>query len=112
MERQIWAEIKDKNWKAVESKIAKGFQSVHPDGARDRAGEISLIKNLKASDISFADFKSTTNGDDIVVTYMISVRETIDGKPLSTKPAPRVSVWKKGSSGWQWITHANLNPIP
>ena len=41
MERQMWADFKAKNWKAVESKIAEGFQSIHPDGARDRAGEIN-----------------------------------------------------------------------
>jgi hypothetical protein len=36
MERQMWADFKAKEWKAVESKIADGFQSVHPDGPRDR----------------------------------------------------------------------------
>jgi hypothetical protein len=44
MERQMWEDIEAKTWKAVEGKIAEGFQSVHPDGARDRAGEISLDK--------------------------------------------------------------------
>jgi hypothetical protein len=112
MERQMWADFKAKDWKVVESKIADGFQSVHPDGARDRAGEIALIEKLNLGEIAFSNFKSTTNGDTIVVTYMISVQEMIDGKQLSKKPAPRLSVWKKGTSGWQWICHANLNPIP
>ena len=44
MERQMWEDIEAKNWKAVEGKIAEGFQSVHPDRARDRVGEISLDK--------------------------------------------------------------------
>ncbi|MGC2352355.1 MAG: nuclear transport factor 2 family protein [Candidatus Udaeobacter sp.] len=112
MEKQMWEDIKAKNWKVVENKIAEGFQSVHPDGARDRAGEISLIKNLSVGQIALSDFKSTMNGDNIVVTYMISVQETIDLERLPTKPASRLSVWKKGASGWQWISHANLNPIP
>jgi Domain of unknown function (DUF4440) len=112
MEKQMWEDIKAKNWKAVENKIAEGFQSVHPDGARDRAGEISLIKNLNVGQIALSDFKSTINGDNIVVTYMISAQETIDLERLPTKPAPRLSVWKEGASGWQWICHANLNPIP
>ncbi|PYJ12737.1 MAG: hypothetical protein DME94_11740 [Verrucomicrobia bacterium] len=86
MEKQMWEDIKAKNWKAVESKIAEGFQSVHPDGARDRASEISLIKNLNIGRLEFNDFRS--------------------------KPTPRLSVWKKGTGGWQWICHANLNPIP
>lgn len=112
MEKQMWEDIKAKNWKAVENKIAEGFQSVHPDGARDRAGEISLIKNLNVGQIALSDFKSTISGDNIVVTYMISAQETIDLERLPTKPAPRLSVWKEGASGWQWICHANLNPIP
>ena len=112
MERQMWEDIKAKNWKAVESKIADGFQSVHPDGARDRANEISLIENLNIGQVEFNNFKSTTSGDDIVVTYMISAQETIDLERLPTKSTPRLSVWKKGASGWQWICHANLNPIP
>ena len=112
LEKQIWEEIKAKDWKAVEGKIAEGFQSVHPDGARDRGDEISLIKNLNVGQITLSDFKSTTEGDNIVVTYMISAQETIDLERLPTKPAPRVSVWKKGATGWQWICHANLTPIP
>ena len=112
MEKQIWEDIKAKNWEAVESKIADGFQSVHPDGARDRAAEISLIKNLNVGETALSDLKSAVNGDNIVVTYMISAQETIDLERLPTKPAPRLSVWKKGASGWQWICHANLTLIP
>jgi hypothetical protein len=112
MEKQMWEDIKGKNWKAVENKIAEGFQSVHPDGARDRAGEIALIKNLNVGQVALSDLKSTINGDNIVVTYMISAQETIDLERLPTKPAPRLSIWQKGASGWQWISHANLTPIP
>jgi hypothetical protein len=111
-ERQMWEDIKAKNWEAVEGKIAEGFQSVHGDGARDRAGEITLIKKLDVGQVALSDFKSTMNGDNIVVTYMISAQESIDLERLPTKPAPRLSVWKKGASGWQWICHANLTPIP
>jgi len=112
MERQMWEDIKAKNWKTVEGKIADGFQSVHPDGARDRATEISLIKNLSVGQVEFNDFRSTMSDDNIVVTYLISVQETIDLERLPTKPTPRLSVWKKRTDGWQWICHANLNPIP
>ena len=44
LERQMADDIKAKNWNAVEARIADGFQSVHPDGIRDRAGEIALLK--------------------------------------------------------------------
>lgn len=112
MERQMWDDIKAKNWEAVEGKITDAFQSVHADGARDRAGEIALIKKLDVGQVALSDFRSSMNGDNIVVTYMISAQESIDLERLPTKPAPRLSVWTKGASGWQWICHANLTPIP
>ena len=108
----MWEDIKAKNWSAVEGKIAERFQSVHADGARDRAGEITLIKKLNVGQVALSDFRSAINGDNIVVTYMISAQESIDLERLPTKPAPRLSVWKKGGGGWQWICHANLTPIP
>jgi hypothetical protein len=112
LERQMSADIKAKNWNAVESRIAEGFQSVHPDGARDRAGEIALLKRMNLGEFTLSNFKSTTIGDNIVVTFTMTVAETIDGKRLPAKPAYRLSVWKKADSGWQWISHANLTPIP
>ena len=112
MERKMWEDIKAKNWEAVEAKIAEGFQSVHVDGARDRAGEITLIKKLGVGQVALSEFKSTMNDDNIVVTYMISAQESIDLERLPTKPESRLSVWKKEAGGWQWICHANLTPIP
>ena len=112
LERQMAADIKAKNWNAVESRIADGFQSVHPDGPRDRAGEIALLKKMNLGDFMLSNFKSTVVGDNVVVTFTMTVAQTIDGKQLPPKPAYRLSVWKKGASGWQWISHANLASIP
>jgi uncharacterized protein DUF4440 len=112
LEREMAADIKAKNWKAVESRIADGFQSVHPDGPRDRAGEIALLKKMNFGEFALSNFKSTVVGDNIVVTFTMTVAQTIDGKQLPPKPAYRLSVWKKGGAGWQWISHANLAAIP
>src|SRR5215510_8305570 len=111
LERQMASDLQAKNWKAVEARIAEGFQSLHPDGVRDRAGEIALLKGMNFGASTLSNFKSTTIGDNIVVTFTMTVAETIDGKQLPAKPAYRLSVWKKGASGWQWISHANFTPI-
>ena len=91
------ADIKAKNWNAVENRIADGFQSVHPDGPRDRAGEIALLKKMNFGDFTLSNFKSTVVGDNIVVTFTMTAAQTIDGKQLPPKPAYRLSVWKKGA---------------
>src|SRR5438034_10178761 len=93
MEKQMWEDIKAKNWEGVENKIAEGFQSVHPDGARDRASEISLIKNVNVVRVEFIDLKSTMIGDSVVVTYMISVQMTIDIQQVPTITTQRLIIW-------------------
>src|SRR5438132_12036156 len=112
MERQMWEDIKAKNWKAVEDKIAEGFQSVHPDGARDRANEISLIKNLSVGQVEFNDFRSTMSGDNIVVTSMIAVQATIGLERLPAKPTPSLRLRNEGTEGWQRSCPANRDTIP
>ena len=112
LEKEMAANIKAKNWKAVESRIADGFQSVHPAGPRDRAGEIELLKKMNLGDFTLSNFKSTVVGDNLVVTFTMTVAQTIDGKQLPPKPTYRLSVWKKGAGGCQWISHANLASIP
>jgi len=111
-ERQMWDAIKAKDWAAVDARLAPGFQSAHDDGARDKAGEMALIRALDVTDYTITDVKVTEGGADVmIITYRISVPETIDGQRLSSKPAMRVSVWQKGAAGWQWIAHANLKAL-
>ncbi len=107
----MWADVKAENWPAVEARLAPAFQSVHPDGARDRTREIALLKGLKLGDYLLKDFMVTRSGNDLIVSYSVTVQETIDAKRLSTKPSMRLSIWTKTGAGWQWIAHANLNPM-
>lgn len=109
--RQLWVDMKGQNMQAIEKNTAAGFQSVHQDGSRGRQEEIALIKELNLGEYGLSDFKVTQNGSVIVATYSVSAAETIEGKQLSTKPAPRLSVFLKTDSGWQWLAHANLKPM-
>lgn len=111
LERDFFEDIQLQNFEAVEAKIAFGFQSLHQDGARNREEEIALIKGLMLGKVTLTDFIVTRNGDTIVVTYMGSVEETIDGQIVTTQPVPRMSVWIRTESGWQWISHVNMVPL-
>jgi len=109
--RQLWADIKESDMVAIEKKIAKGFQSVHQYGAANREQEIKLLKGLKLGKYILSNIRITRNGPVIVATYLVSVEETIKGKRLTKKPAPRLSVFLKTDSGWKWMAHANLKPF-
>jgi len=112
LETQMWEDMKHRNFTAVENNIAPQFQSIHSFGSLTREAEIDLIKNLYLGSYDISNIKVTENGDTMVVTYLISVREKIEDKQLSSKPAPRLSVWKKINDKWQWIAHVNLKEVP
>ncbi|MBM3688978.1 MAG: nuclear transport factor 2 family protein [Actinobacteria bacterium] len=99
-----------KDWAAVDGILAADFQSVHTDGPRDKAKELEMLKAEDLGEYSLTDFTTTRAGDTLVATHWLSVAETINGSRLSTKPAPRLTVWRSGPDGWKIIAIANLNP--
>ncbi len=109
--RDLWTSMKAGNWQKLEKIMSPAFQSVHADGARDRAGELKLIRGLKMGDYRLQDFKTTRQGPVLVVTYKVVVSETIDGKRLKRRPAPRMTIFYRTDQGWQWLAHANLRPL-
>ena len=109
--RQFLSAVAGQNWSAIEAMISPSFQSVHSDGTRDRIAELALLKGVNLGTYTLHDFKVTKADNHLVVTSWISIEETIDGERLSTKSAPRLSVWDKTPNGWQLIALANLNPV-
>ncbi len=109
--REFVGAVAVKDWNAVDAMLADDFQSVHSDGARDKAKEMSMLKGEDVGDLTLTDFTSTRAGDTIVATHWLSVEETINGSRLSTKSAPRLTVWRQGAGGWQIIAIASLNPV-
>lgn len=96
---------------ALDAFMAPEFQSIHSDGPRTKEQELALINDLNLGDYTLDSFQESNDGDVIVVTYRVSVMETIDGEVLSSTPAPRMSVFRYNHKGWQWVAHANLKPL-
>ena len=109
--RRLWSDFKSNNKEVFENWIAKGFQSVHEDGARDRDEEIKLLMELNLGEYKLDNFSTTQNGNVVIVVYTVSAYETIAGNVLPTAPAERLSVFIYDGNDWKWIAHANLNPM-
>ncbi|MBL7136545.1 MAG: hypothetical protein ISS81_08150 [Candidatus Marinimicrobia bacterium] len=109
--RKLWSDFKSNNKEVFENWIAKGFQSVHEDGARDRDEEIKLLMELNLGEYKLDNFNTTQNDNIVIVTYTVSAYETIAGNVLPTAPAERLSVFIYDKNDWKWIAHANLNPM-
>ena len=109
--RSLWSDFNSNDEAVFKNWIADGFQSVHEDKARNKDEEVKVLMALHLGEYTLDDFKTTQNGNVIVVTYTVAVHETIDGKVLPTAPAERLSAFMYDGNTWKWIAHANLNPM-
>ncbi|MBA7588295.1 hypothetical protein ES708_30349 [subsurface metagenome] len=109
--QQLWVDMKANNWKEIEKQMGSGFQSVHQDGTRDKDAQIELIKALDLGDYTISNYTVTMEGPIIIVTYKVTVEETLAGTRLPERTVMRLSAWVKSGDGWKWIIHANLTPM-
>lgn len=89
-------------------KLARAFQAVHEEGVRDHDAEARMLKSIMVSNYTLANFKITREANILIVTYTFTGHEIIDGRKMSRKPAPRLSVFINTGKEWQWLAHANL----
>lgn len=107
--RKVFKYIKNSNISALESMLSEKFQAVHSFGASNRQQEIETLKGIELKEYTLGNFKVTREGKVLIVTYTISAEETIKGERVPQKPVPRLSVFIKTDSGWEWLAHANLS---
>ncbi len=104
----VWKYMKQGDIDQLKTIMADDFQSLHQDGSRDKNEELELISGLDLGEYKLTDFVVTRNGNTLVVTYFVSVEETIEGERMDSKPAPRMSTFVKLGEDWKWVAHANL----
>lgn len=92
----------------LEAAMLPCFQRVGFAGSHDRAAEIKAIAALAAKAPTVSDVIVTRAGDALVVTCLVAVEETHDGKPLPSAATPRLGVWMPGDDGWKLAAWASL----
>jgi len=96
-EKQLWEELKHKNFDAFASDLADNAVEVEPDGVYDKAGSINGVKGFDFSTSTLSDFKEVKiDADATIVTYVVK----------SGKMTERHStVWTKHGSNWLALWH-------
>lgn len=108
---KIWMLMKKGDTETLQMIMSKEFQSLHQDGSRNIEEELELISKLDLGEYKLTDFTTTRNKNTLVVTYFVSVEETIEDKRLDSEPSPRMSVFVQEGENWLWVAHANLKPM-
>jgi hypothetical protein len=105
LERAFWNDLKAKNWNDLEMHIAATYVLVTPEGTLERAQALEHWKQLDIREYSLGDFNVQLNGNAYVVSYAVTVRGTIAGKPLPTTPIRAMTVWQQYARLWLALAH-------
>ena len=104
---RLWKDMQAGNIKTIKNYTSEKFQSVHQDGARNRAQELKLIANLHLTAYQLTDVKITKDHNVFIISYVANATETINNVPI-TATSPRLTVFEKHEGKWKWVANANL----
>ncbi|MDA0704045.1 MAG: nuclear transport factor 2 family protein [Proteobacteria bacterium] len=98
---------------AIAPLLAPEYQIMRSNGVGyGRAGYIEHgVGTVKSGpDFALDELVATQEDDVMVVRYMLSVEETIQGKTVA-KRAPRLTVFRKIDGQWKVVAHGNFASI-
>lgn len=83
-------------------------QFVNSNGAYDRQNAMVFMREMNLGPVEFKDFKVTQAEDNLIISFWMAAVEDRNGVKLPLQYSPRLSVWNKKDSQWQYIAYADL----
>ena len=105
-ERAAYDAIKAKNWDALAAMLADDFHLVGSDGVQDKAGTVEVLKKYDLTEYTLSDVRFLKVDADLgVITYTMTEKSTMDGKPSPGKPVRASSAWVNRGGKWLSAYH-------
>jgi hypothetical protein len=100
--------IKEHDVQGLEEFISDAFIIQRADGSNSE--KAAYLENLPTitGEVEITDVSALQAGDALVVRWVISVSEVIDGRSFSSDPAPRLSTFVYEDGSWRLSSHANF----
>jgi hypothetical protein len=90
--------------------LSPAFQVQRADGSGSGKKEW-LAKLADIDEFSLTDFHATQKGGVLIVRYLATVKGTVNGRPYTPGPAPRIASYGWNGTRWQITSNANFNPL-
>lgn len=103
----FWRDVKDKKWQDLDEHVGSTFVGLSPNGTSDHAKVMEHLRSMDLKAFQIGEIDSKMAGNDLIVTYTITARGTVDGRPLMT-PLRMMSVWQELRNGWILVAHSTV----
>ena len=105
---RFFTDTRNHNFDDLRKFLSPAFQIQRADGSRETKAQF-LAKFPLVISFQLRRFRVTSAGRTIVVTYQANAFEIINNKRFRSGFLPRISVFVRGSAGWQLVAHSNFN---
>ncbi len=99
-ERLFWQSVQEKDWQAVESRMASTFVASMPEGVMNKEETMQHLRSMEISDVSIGEVQVTEAGNDAIVTYTLMLKGTAGGHRLAASAMRVMSVWQQQKKGY------------
>jgi len=106
LDRQLWQDVKQKQYAEIERRLAPTFTLVTTDGFRNREQTLEYLKQLAVDEYSLGEVNVHPNGNDMVVTYTLMLHGNRNGQALEAAPLHVATVWQQSTGTWVAITQS------
>ena len=110
LEKQFWDDVRAKNWKDLEPRLAETMVCTSPEATRDRAASLDRWKKWDLQSASVSDVQVQSAGADFIVTAVVTITGTLNGQPAPPQPVHTMTVWQQVSKGFVVVAHSD--PLP
>ena len=100
--------LQRKDREGLQSFLSDAFIIQRADGSSStKADYLNILPDIGPYEIGDVDARQ--DGNSLVVHWVLTVQQVIDGQTYKTTPAPRLSTFTWADERWRLIAHANFN---
>ncbi len=108
----FWDDVKAKKWKEVDAHVGPKFVGLSAQASIDRAGALEHLHKMELQEFQIGELQTNLVGNDLITTYVLTVKGTSGGQPLPSSPIRMMSIWQEVKSGWILVAHTSIPTGP
>jgi len=102
----FWGDVKAKDWQSLDGHVGPGFTGIIQSGITDHDQLMQHLRAMDLQDFQIGDLQTKLAGGDLIVIYSVTLKGSVEGRPLPNGPIRILSVWQELKHGWVLVAQS------